>query len=161
MKLTVDFKELNQFDQQMKQWPAKTTEAGAWAVQRAAQVAAVEMRQEAPKAFSLLTQSIKVDQISPTVAWVGPHVTYAWWVEKGRRPGGKMPPRSALLDWVRVKFQLADNRAARSLAWVIARKIQQKGIPAQPFVEPRRASIGPRLQQWVLERLALVFRGTG
>jgi hypothetical protein len=158
MKLTIDAKQLAELQAEMGRWPGKAQEAGNWVVQKAAQVAAREMKVDAPKAFSLLTNSISIDQESPAVAWVGPHVAYAWWVEKGRKAGGKMPPMLALKDWVRVKLKLPEGREARSAAWKIGRAIQRKGTKAHPFVEPRMASIGPLLPRWIQERLTLVFR---
>lgn len=52
-----------------------------------------------------------------------------------------MPPLAAIRDWVRVK-RLGDDR----IAWAIARKIQQRGIPARDYVTPTVAFAEQRLQ---------------
>lgn len=61
---------------------------------------------------------------------------YYKYVEWGRRRGGKMPPVSAILKWVRVKPVIARPTTLsgrvptqQQLAWAIAKSIQQNGIP--------------------------------
>ena len=68
---------------------------------------------------------------------------YWQYVEDGRR-AGKMPPIKNISEWIQNKrpvqqkiAQSPDRIAAtKSLAYVIARKIGQKGTKAQPFVTP-------------------------
>ena len=50
---------------------------------------------------------------------------YAWAIEAGRKPGN-MPPPDSLLLWVTRKLGVT-GQAAKSLAFVIARSIGQKG----------------------------------
>lgn len=50
---------------------------------------------------------------------------YAWAIEAGRKPGN-MPPPDSLLLWVTRKLGVT-GQAAKSLAFVIARAIGQKG----------------------------------
>lgn len=156
-RIWIDASELEQLQARLIRWPQETEGALSWAVTRAAAVAAREMKSSAPKGFSLLTNSITVDQKSPLEAWVGPHVTYAWWVVKGRRAGGRLPPVSAILDWVRVKGLQSDGLSPRQLAWVIARQIQRRGTAPQDFITPVADSIGPRLRDWALTRLEQVL----
>ena len=49
---------------------------------------------------------------------------YAYWLEHGRK-AGKRPPMSVIQEWVERKFTVENPR---SLAYVIARKIGEKGI---------------------------------
>lgn len=81
---------------------------------------------------------------------MGQEVSYAYYVEFGRR-AGKMPPIDYITEWV-VKKGLADtyniktrkrtNRdkvfdyRAMSIAFLIARSIAKKGTKARPFLFP-------------------------
>jgi hypothetical protein len=47
-------------------------------------------------------------------------------VETGRKPG-KQPPTGSLLLWVRRKLGVSDEKAARSVAFLVARRIGQRG----------------------------------
>ena len=68
---------------------------------------------------------------------------YWQYVEEGRK-AGKMPPIKNIYEWIRYKRPIQDKiqqspdkiAATKSLAYVIARKIGQKGTKAQPFVTP-------------------------
>jgi hypothetical protein len=61
---------------------------------------------------------------------------YAAIIEAGRRPGAAMPPVDALTDWV-IRKRLVKGRGikaraeARGVAFVIARKIAERGLPAK------------------------------
>ena len=47
---------------------------------------------------------------------------------RGRQPGGKMPPIQVILDWIEVKGIVPDDdMSVNSLAFLIARKQQQEG----------------------------------
>lgn len=105
---------------------------------RFAQEIARDMKAKAPKAFSTLSNSVKVDADGPLAYKIGPHVAYAWAVEYGRKPGGKMPPIQSLIDWIKVKHIQPFNPQMdeRDLAFLMGRMMQKRGIKAQPFVTP-------------------------
>ena len=70
---------------------------------------------------------------------------YATFVEDGRR-AGKRPPLNAMIQYIQEKRQLQQSKyirnakdkvkATRSLAFLIQRKIGQKGTRKQPFIVP-------------------------
>jgi phage gpG-like protein len=78
------------------------------------------------------------------VGRVGPTVRYGAVMEFGRRAGARMPPVDALLGWVRRHWtgtplpRRGERREAmlRSRAFVIARAIGRRGIPARPYLQP-------------------------
>lgn len=59
---------------------------------------------------------------------------YARYVEFGRR-AGKFPPIDPIRDWVR-KVGMASGENVNSIAFLVARKIAQKGTRKQPFLRP-------------------------
>jgi len=90
---------------------------------------------------------------------------YWQYVEDGRR-AGKMPPIKNIYEWIQNKrpmqqkiAQSPDRIAAtKSLAYVIARKIGQKGTKAQPFVTPSlkkvtTETLGQRIAQYIADTL--------
>lgn len=129
----------------LEQMPEQLTWALERAISRTAQEGAVFMKQELARqrlaATSLLINSVAAEAVEPLTWRFGPHVEHGWYVYQGRRPGGRMPPLAAIRDWVRVK-RLGDDR----IAWAIARKIQQRGIPARDYVTPTVAFAEQRLQ---------------
>lgn len=57
------------------------------------------------------------------------------WVENGRKPGGKFPPKQAILNWMKVRNILPRGPKPISvdqLAFLIQRKIAVKGIEPRP-----------------------------
>lgn len=82
---------------------------------------------------------------------------YAAIIEEGRRPGQRMPPLAAIIEWVkrkgigraygpnqagkrRVSKALSDS-AARGIAYVIARAIAKRGVPAHHILEAASVEI--------------------
>lgn len=51
---------------------------------------------------------------------------YIYTLQYGRKPG-KRPPTSALTNWVKTKLGVSDNKKAKGIAYVIARKIGEEG----------------------------------
>lgn len=53
---------------------------------------------------------------------------YAGVMELGRRPGAKFPPVQAMLFWVKTQLGIEDEKQAKSIAYLVGRKIHLKGI---------------------------------
>jgi hypothetical protein len=66
---------------------------------------------------------------------------YAAVIEHGRRPGARMPPVSALVPWVMRKLKVKGEGAARGIAFVIARRIAQRGLPARGILAAAKPAI--------------------
>lgn len=70
---------------------------------------------------------------------------YWKYIEYGRRKGAKMPPIKAIKDWIEVRNivprpkKLPSGKTeiptTESLAYMIARSISKKGIPARPYMQ--------------------------
>lgn len=124
-------------------------------------------RRGAPKATSLLVNSISSVQPNALEGLVFSGVAYASAVEEGTgvfgravRASGKTPPVQRIEDWIRVRrIQPHDEKMTqRDLAWVIARGIARTGTPAQPFMWPafrdHRASAVRRIRATIQRVLA-------
>lgn len=103
--------------------------------------AQVNLRNNTSVVTGLLRQSGKVQKgPSDTSLDVGffdttnQHSGYALYVEYGRR-AGKFPPVDELVQWARKKFRL-DEKAARSVGFLTARKIARQGSEPHPFFMP-------------------------
>lgn len=105
------------------------------AIERGAQELAREARDKAPKAFSTLTNSIRALREGDLHWSVAPGVNYAPFVEGGRMPMRKMPPKGSLLAWIKFRLKVGE-KAAERMEYVIARAIQRQGIKPQPFMAP-------------------------
>jgi hypothetical protein len=70
-----------------------------------------------------------------------PADVYALPVETGTRP--HFPPPSALLPWVKQKFPGVDEKKAKSLAFLVGRKISKVGTTGIFFFERTRAAHEP------------------
>lgn len=58
---------------------------------------------------------------------------YSLYVEMGRRAGARMPPVAALMPWVRLVLAVPERRV-RLVAFLVARAISRRGIPARPVL---------------------------
>lgn len=72
-------------------------------------------------------------QYDDRAIWVELHLEeYYKWVENGRGPG-KFPPPDKILEWIRIKPIIPDDRGGRlpteqQLAFLIGRKIAERGL---------------------------------
>lgn len=70
---------------------------------------------------------------------------YWRYVENGRRPGGRFPPKQVIKDWIQVRgiipqpYRLPSGRTViptiDQLTYLISRKIALEGIPAKPYLQ--------------------------
>ena len=102
--------------------------------------AQVNLRENRSVVTGLLRQSGKVQKVDDTTLDVGffdttnQHSGYALFVEYGRR-AGKFPPLDELIQWVRKKFRL-DEKEAKTVGFLTARKIAREGSEPHPFFQP-------------------------
>lgn len=120
------------------------------AIERGANELAREAQGRAPKAESTLWASIKAKREGDLHWSVKPEVRYAPWVEGGRMPMRKMPPKGSLVSWIKLKLGVSEERASR-LEFVIARAIKRRGIQPQPFMKPAYEAKKDRVMQLASE----------
>ncbi|EMP85035.1 hypothetical protein BFX18_09640 [Vibrio cholerae] len=93
-------------------------------------------REEAPKAESTLTHTIRSQVVGELQRMITSSLRYNGLVVQ--ETGGQgVPPVQSILDWVRVKrIQPKTPKAdQRDLAFMIARSIARKGTPANDFYD--------------------------
>jgi len=62
--------------------------------------------------------------------------SYGRYVDSGRKPNSKMPPIKSIRDWIKVRGIRPNKKMTQDqLAFVMARSIGIKGIPAVPFLD--------------------------
>lgn len=102
--------------------------------------AQVNLRENGSVVTGLLRQSGRVQKVDDTNLDVGffdttnQHSGYALYVEYGRR-AGKFPPLDELIQWARKKFRLSE-KDAKSVGFLVARKIARDGSVPHPFFQP-------------------------
>lgn len=118
-------------------------------VRREVAIAANNIRNEAidlaPVNTGELRASIGIEYSKMGLAAViGTNAPHAKWIEKGRGPG--FPPLAPILYWVQRKLGIRD-KTAKSVAFLIARKIARVGFKAQPFLGPAYDRAIPRFME--------------
>jgi hypothetical protein len=88
-----------------------------------------------------------------------PADTYVDPVNYGARP--HMPPPSALVPWVALKFGVDDPKAALSIAWAIAIKQKEKGMQGRHMVDRAQAVLEPLAPGAIEHAIAEALRAAG
>ena len=69
---------------------------------------------------------------------------YWYVVNYGRKPGSKRPPIRPIIEWMKIKgIKESTPKKTKSIAWVIAKKIGDEGIPGTNFFWETINSIVP------------------
>lgn len=84
---------------------------------------------------------------------------YYKWVEEGRQPG-RFPPVDKILEWIRVKPILPDERNGKlpteqQLAFLIGRKIAEEGIEGGHQLARARTTLAEEWEAKIDEAIAL------
>lgn len=103
--------------------------------QRIISDAQTTLRRRKNVATGLLINSGAVKEGRDNAILAGFPTIYAYYVEFGRR-AGKWPPFRYIYEWVRVRHMAADDKEARSVAFLIQRSIGKKGTKPHPFLRP-------------------------
>lgn len=82
---------------------------------------------------------------------------YPMVMERGRRPWGKAPPPGALDRWVRIKLGVPKRRV-KSVAFLIGRKIAQRGITGRFFLRKAYFKNKPKVERFHKEALNNIIK---
>ena len=99
-------------------------------------------------------------QYDDRAIWVELHLEdYYKWVENGRAPG-KFPPPDKILEWIRIKPIIPDDRGGRlpteqQLAYLIGKKIAEQGIEPGNQLHNAMDDIFPQFEERIDEAIAL------
>lgn len=104
-------------------------------------------------------RSFKVAKTESGVSIYNP-LLYASVLEEGRRPGGKMPPLDEITRWVIRKGLVkgrgrgaSRDKAARAIAYVIARGIARKGMKPRRILARSEARLTPLVMAAIYKAL--------
>ena len=93
------------------------------------------------------------------------YLQYGVYVESGRRPGAKQPPVNPILKWIEQRGIVPDEGTSkRSLAFLIARSIGEKGIRPTPFmkaaVKQQKVGLSRQLAKEIAKTVVMDFKKT-
>lgn len=98
-------------------------------------------------------------QYDDRAIWVELHLEdYYKWVENGRGPG-KFPPPDKILEWIRIKPVIPDDRGRKlpteqQLAYLIGKKIAEEGIEPGNQLHNAMDNIFPQFEEKIDEAIA-------
>jgi len=116
------------------------------AIARGAEEVARLGRDKAPKAFSILVNSIHAIRVGSLHYQVVTGTNYARHVEEGRAPGIQPGTANGLMEWVKQKTGLTGTDLDRR-TFVVARAIGRKGIRPQSYMRPAAEEGEPIVRQ--------------
>lgn len=153
---------LEKADKTVRQSAFKGLQMGAMAVINDAKE---NLRQNTPPNIvtGLLRASGKVQKVEDETLDMGFFDTtnqghgYASYVEYGRR-SGKFPPLDAIEEWAKKKLGIKDEREARTVGFLIARRIAREGSTPHPFFIPAIKKNSRGILQAMKDAIATVTR---
>jgi len=126
---------MRELEAQLARGPAVVIEELEAAVTEADLLLEREVKENMPTAHGTLRASVFHEERvndEGVIGLVGTPLNYIVPVELGSRP--HFPPIEPLIDWVKVKFGISGDKAARGAAFAVARKIAMRGTKEQrPF----------------------------
>lgn len=128
----------------MRKAPDALDAAAEKGLDAAAQEVARIAKQEAPKASTLLTDSIQVRRPGQFIRVITPGTNYADFVNEGtgifgpnHSASGTLPPVQSILDWIRMRRIEPNTKgmSERGLAFLIASGIAKTGTRKNAFMD--------------------------
>jgi len=145
-EFAIDFSELTRWRAQMEKAPTIVQEELIAAVTEADLLIEREIKDVWPTASGVSRASIThVERVAGlgVEGFVGSTLDYVQPVDLGTKP--HFPPVEALIDWVRTKLGIANEKEARGVAFLIARKISRVGTKGAHVFDETLARLEPQL----------------
>ena len=91
------------------------------------------------------------------------YLQYGVYVESGRRAGARQPPTKPILQWIEQRGITPDKGTSkRSLAYIIARSIGEKGIKPTPFmraaIKQQKVGLSKQLAKEIAKTVVMDFK---
>ena len=147
MEIRIDFDEIRQLEASYERAPEIVREELLRAVTEADLLINREVVDRMPSASGLMRQSVTHEERVEGLAvegFVGSALNYVQPVELGTRQ--HFPPIEPLIDWVRLRFPVRSDMEARSIAFLVARKISRVGTKGAEMFGKTLAAVEPQLE---------------
>lgn len=146
--IRIEFDELKTLEAGLRAHPDVVREELGRAITEADLLLEREIRDAWPRASGISRASMhtveRVDGLK-VEGFVGSSLNYVRPVDLGTRP--HFPPVDALIDWVKLRFQVSSEAQARGIAFVIARKIAARGTKGAFVFRDVLARLTPQLRE--------------
>jgi hypothetical protein len=146
--LRIDFAELTKLRGQMARAPEVVSQELLAAVTEADMLLEREVKDTWPVASGISRSSMthveRVDGLH-VEGFVGSSLNYVQPVDLGTKP--HFPPVEALIDWVRTKLGITNEKEARGVAFLVARKIAREGTKGAHAFESVLERMRPQLER--------------
>lgn len=148
MEIRIDFSALMQLQAQLRQAPGVVREELLAAMTEADAKLEAQVKELAPRGATGDLQRSVIGQeraVGPfgVEGLVASPLNYAPPVELGTKP--HFPPVEALIDWVKAKLGVTGDKEARSVAFLVARKISRRGTKGQAMFEGALEHMTPEI----------------
>ena len=136
--LDIDLSDINEAVADLETFPLDLSRELTLAMNLSLEFVKGQVAVRTPVNAGTLRDSLNHQIVSPfpnLVGAVGSPLQYAETIEKGRRPGSKMPPVDAIALWAVRKLGLSPEEA-EGAAWAIAKHIAKHGFSPRGEVGP-------------------------
>lgn len=147
MKISIDYSAVTSLQEKLRRSPDVVREELLEAMAEADGKLQRQVADLTPKASGLLKGSITSEETVTefgVVGIIGSPENYVIPVELGTRP--HFPPVEKLIDWVKLRFPGKSETEARSIAFLVARKISRKGTKGEKMFAGALRQLEPEIE---------------
>ncbi len=144
LSLSIDVSSIDPVVEEYEHFPAAIRAVMTVAMEKSLQLVEGQVKIRTPENLGTLRASMNHEIIRPfpnLVGSVGTPLPYGIVIEKGRKPGSRMPPVAAIALWLWRKKIQTDPSELESHAWAVAKNIAKKGFSPEHDVGPTGAKM--------------------